>query len=389
MSYLKELKDQRDLKTKEMKEILDGAKTENRAMNEEEQQKWDELDKVVKNIDKTIEAEKRAIEMNGRKKDHGEGGTTETEEQKKEREVMEERAFCDFVLSAVENRAGEGNLSYGNSGAIIPTSIANRIITEVKDRSPILQRAEVYFVKGNLSVPVYGADDSGNDITVAFTEDFAEITANGGKFKSVDLKGYLMGALALVGRQLRNNAAFDVVGFVVSQMAEKIALFLEGKLLNGEPDKMEGALATKTVVTAGSATAITGDDFVKVQAAVKQAHQANACWIMSAETFLAAKLLKDGNDRYLMQDDITGEIPYRLLGKPVFLSDNMPEIASGKTPVLYGDMKGLGVKIGANLECQVLNEAFATKNAIGVIAWMEVDSKVIDHQRMAVLKMAA
>ncbi|MBQ9091762.1 MAG: phage major capsid protein, partial [Anaerotignum sp.] len=230
MNYMKQLKDQRDLKTKEMKEILDGAKTETRAMNEEEQQKWDELDKAIKNIDKTIEAEKRAIEMNGRKKDHGEGGTTETEEQKKEREAMEERAFCDFVLGAVENRAGEGNLSYGNSGAIIPTSIANRIITEVKERSPILQRAEVYFVKGNLSVPVYGADDEGNDITVAFTEDFAEITANGGKFKSVDLKGYLMGALALVGRQLRNNAAFDVVGFVVSQMAEKIALFLEGKL---------------------------------------------------------------------------------------------------------------------------------------------------------------
>ena len=121
---------------------------------------------------------------------------------------------------------------------------------------------------------------------------------------------------------------------------------------------------------------------------VKQAYQAKACWIMKPETFLAAKLLKDGNDRYLMQDDITGEFPYRLLGKPVFLSDNMPAIASGAAPVLYGDMKGLGVKISANLECQILNEAFATKNAIGVIAWMEVDSKVIDHQRMAVLKMA-
>ena len=388
MSYMKELKDQRDAKAKEMKDILDGAKTENRAMNEEEQQKWDELDKAIKNIDKTIEAEKRAIEMNGRKKNDKSAEGAETKEERAEREAAEERAFRDYVLGVVENRAGDTNLSNGNNGAIIPAHIANRIITEVKEKAPILQRAEVYYVNGNLSVPVYGADESGNDITVAFTEDFSEITANAGKFTSVDLKGYMMGALALVGRQLRNNAAFDVVGFIVSQMAEKIALFLEGKLLNGESGKMEGALATKTVVTAASATTVTSDDFVKVQAAVKQAYQANACWVMSPETFLAAKLLKDGNDRYLMQDDITGEIPFRLLGKPVFLSDNMPEIATKATPVLYGDLKGLGVKVGANLECQILNEAFATKNAIGVIAWVEVDSKVIDHQRMAVLKMA-
>lgn len=33
-------------------------------------------------------------------------------------------------------------------------------------------------------------------------------------------------------------------------------------------------------------------------------------------------------------------------------------------------------------------KAYATQHAIGVVAWMEVDSKVTDSQRMAVLKMA-
>ncbi len=387
MSYMKQMQEQKDAKLQEMKVLLEGAKTENRAMNEEEQQKWETLEKEVENIDKTIAAEKRAIALNGRKKTNMDADA-ETEEERAERANAEERAFRDYVLGVVENRAADENLSMGSNGAIIPASIVDRIITEVKDKSPVLQRAQVYYINGNLSVPVYGADAEGNDITVAFTEDFAEITASAGKFTSVDLKGYMMGALALIGRQLKNNAAFDVVGFIVSQMAEKMALFLEGKLLNGESGKMEGALETKSVVTAASATALTADDFVKVQAAVKQAYQEDACWIMNAETFLAAKLLKDGNDRYLLQDDITGAFPYRILGKPVFLSDNMAGIKTGAKPVLYGDMKGLGVKVGANMEVQVLNEAFATKNAIGVIAWMEVDSKVIDHQRMAVLKMA-
>lgn len=387
MDYMKQMQEQRNAKLQEMKAIMDGAKTENRAMSEEEQEKWDALDREVQRIDKSIEAEKRAIALNGRKQD---GSAAEGKAEKAEREAAEERAFADYIRGvALEERAGDTNLSNGNNGAIIPTHIADRIIKEVKDKSPILERAEVYYMTGNLSVPVYGADESGNDITVAFTEDFEEITANAGKFTSVDLKGYMMGALALVGRQLRNNAQFDVVGFVVKEMAEKISIYLEGRLLNGEAGRMEGALATKTTVTAALQTALTADDFIKVQASVKQAYQGSACWIMHPETFLAAKLLKDGNDRYLMQDDITGDFPYRLLGKPVFLSDNMPKIAAGETALLYGDMKGLAVKIGANVECQILREAFATKNAIGVIAWMEVDSKVIDHQRLAVLKMAA
>lgn len=379
MSYMKQMQEQKDAKIKEMNDIVSAAKTENRAMTEEEQTKFDALEKEIEGIDKSIEMEKRAIALGVKKK---EGTEDETVEQK------EERAFANFIMDVVENRADGINMTAGSNGAIIPTSIANRIIKEVKDRCPILARATVFHVKGTLKVPVYGADESGNNITVAFSEDFTELTANAGKFTSVDLGGFLMGALTLLGRQLENNSVFNVTAFVVSQMAEEISLFLEGKLLNGESGKLVGALSTKNVVTAGAATAIEPDELVKVQATVKQAFQKDACWIMHPETFLGVKLMKDANERYLLQDDITGEFPYRLLGKPVFISDNMPKLASGAKAILYGDMKGLGVNIRENLEVQVLREKYATMHALGVVAWMEVDSKVIDHQRLAVLKMA-
>lgn len=379
MSYMKQMQEQKDAKIKEMNDIVSAAKTENRAMTEEEQTKFDALEKEIEGIDKSIEMEKRAIALGVKKK---EGSKEETVEQK------EERAFANFIMDVVENRAGEINMTAGSNGAIIPTSIANRIIKEVKDRCPILARATVFHVKGTLKVPVYGADENGNNITVAFSEDFTELTANAGKFTSVDLGGFLMGALTLLGRQMENNSVFNVTAFVVSQMAEEISLFLEGKLLNGESGKLVGALSTNNVVTAGAATAIEPDELVKVQATVKQAFQKDACWIMHPETFLGVKLLKDANERYMLQDDITGEFPYRLLGKPVFISDNMPKLASGAKAILYGDMKGLGVNIRENLEVQVLREKYATMHALGVVAWMEVDSKVIDHQRLAVLQMA-
>lgn len=384
MEFLKKMRENREEKVKALENVLNAAKTENRAMTAEEQASFDAIEKEIADIDKTIEAEERAAKAKNTKETGDNGAEQETQEE------LEERAFVKYVLGAaagLEERAGELNLTMANNGAIVPTSIANKIIKKVKDISPILSRATVYYMTGELKVPVYGAS-SGHDVKVAYSDDFTELTADAGKFTSVDLKGYLVGALTLIGRKLKTNAMFNVTDFIVNYMAEEIAAFLEGELLNGTTSKMEGALSTTNEKTAAAAAAITADELIDLQAKVKQAFQSDACWIMHPETFTAVKKLKDGQSRYLLQDDFSGEFPYRLLGKPIFVSDNMPKIATGAKTVLYGDMSGLSVKIAEQLEIEVLREKYATQHAIGVVAWMEVDSKVTDSQRMAVLKMA-
>ena len=384
MEFLKTMRENREEKVKALENVLNAAKTENRAMTAEEQASFDAIEKEIADIDKTIEAEERAAKAKNTKETGDNGAEQETQEE------LEERAFVKYVLGAaagLEERAGELNLTMANNGAIVPTSIANKIIKKVKDISPILSRATVYYMTGELKVPVYGAS-SGHDVKVAYSDDFTELTADAGKFTSVDLKGYLVGALTLIGRKLKTNAMFNVTDFIVNYMAEEIAAFLEGELLNGTTSKMEGALSTTNEKTAAAVAAITADELIDLQAKVKQAFQSDACWIMHPETFTAVKKLKDGQSRYLLQDDFSGEFPYRLLGKPVFVSDNMPKIATGAKTVLYGDMSGLSVKIAEQLEIEVLREKYATQHAIGVVAWMEVDSKVTDSQRMAVLKMA-
>ena len=384
MEFLKKMRENREEKVKALENVLNAAKTENRAMTAEEQASFDAIEKEIADIDKTIEAEERTAKAKNTKETGDNGAEQETQEE------LEERAFVKYVLGAaagLEERVGELNLTMANNGAIVPTSIANKIIKKVKDISPILSRATVYYMTGELKVPVYGAS-SGHDVKVAYSDDFTELTADAGKFTSVDLKGYLVGALTLIGRKLKTNAMFNVTDFIVNYMAEEIAAFLEGELLNGTTSKMEGALSTTNEKTAAAAAAITADELIDLQAKVKQAFQSDACWIMHPETFTAVKKLKDGQSRYLLQDDFSGEFPYRLLGKPVFVSDNMPKIATGAKTVLYGDMSGLSVKIAEQLEIEVLREKYATQHAIGVVAWMEIDSKVTDSQRMAVLKMA-
>lgn len=382
MKKLKALLERRVELQNQMDALVTAADTEERAMTEEETTQFDAAEAEIRAIDETVAREERARDLES---PAAPTGTVE------ERAAAEEQAFADYVLGRVsELRAGEQNMTMANNGAIIPTSIAERIIKAVKDRCPILAGATVYNVKGTLKVPVWGKANTTHDIAVGYQTEFTEITADSGKFTSVDLGGYLAGALTLIGRSVENNGAFSVVNFIVEQMAEEIAVWIEGQLLAGTGSSAaQGALNTTTGLTAAGAAAITADELIELQSKIKQAHQGNACWTMHPDTFTAIKKLKDGNNRYLLQDDVTGAFPYRLLGKPVYLSDNMPSMAAGAKAVLYGDYSGLSVNFRENISIQVLREKYATQHAIGVVSWFEFDSRVTDHQKLAVLTMKA
>ena len=131
------------------------------------------------------------------------------------------------------------------------------------------------------------------------------------------------------------------------------------------------------------------DEVVKLKDAVKDVYQQNAIFIMSPATRTALRLLKGNDGHYMLQDDITAPFGSTLLGKPVYVSDNMPDMAGDKTAIYYGDMTGLAVKFSEDISTQILREKYADEHATGVVAWFEFDSKVQDAQKLAKLVMAS
>ena len=110
---------------------------------------------------------------------------------------------------------------------------------------------------------------------------------------------------------------------------------------------------------------------------------------MSPATRTALRLLKGSDGHYLLNDDISSPFGTVLLGKPVYVSDNMPDIAGDKTVIYYGDMTGLATKFSENITTVVLREKYADEHATGVISWFEFDSKVQNAQKLAKLVMAS
>lgn len=390
---IKELLEKRNALLKRMQEILDKASTETRAMTDEESTEYQNAKGEVERLRMTItemqDAERRAASPEATSGSEP-TAQAQTEEQRAEADMHQ---FADFIrgtANRLETRTGEQNVTMSNNTAVIPVSIAQKIITTIHDICPIFAGATRYHVKGKLRVPKWTNANSTHNITCGYASEFTELTADAGKFDSIDLEGYLLGALTLIGRSVVNNADVDVVNFVINQMAETAARTIEKELLVGTGSSaMTGATTTSTGITAASATAVTADELITLQAKIKQANQKNACWTMHPDTFTAIKKLKDTTNHYLLQEDFSSDFPYRILGKPVNLSDNMPAMAASAKSILYGDYAGLSVNVREDPSIEVLREKYATQHALGVVMWFEMDAKVTDEQKLAVLTMKA
>ena len=400
---LKYLSEQRSESQEKMQKILDTAKLEKRALSEGEISKFNELKKLIDEIDATIKAEdeSRKMEMEENKKEVGE----EKSQKETESTEKEERAFVDFIITGEEKRANNPGMSYGSNGAIVPTTIAKKIIEKVKELSPIYEKVEKFNTKGTLEIPVYDVDSDATsptgNVNVAYQGDeFTSLVAGQGKFKSVELKGYSHGALSVISRKLLNNTDIDITNFLTNKIAQAFAEFWEKELLVGTGstnNHMTGAISTTNLVVTGnttytSANAAKIDKLIDLQLAVPQQYQKNAMWIMNKAVFTELRKAKDGNGNYYMAygKGLTGGFDWELLGKPVYISDNMPAATTANNiPVLYGDFSGMAMKISQDLEIQLMREKYIDKNAIGIVGWAECDSKVQNNQMIAGLKMAA
>lgn len=369
---MKFLIEKRNSLVDEINAIFTQAETEQRALTEDEQATFDTKTAELKALDKTIEAKKEARSLSMM-----EDETPKTPEEKEEQRSVEETERRAFETLIRENRTA-GNVTKTENGAVIPTTIANKIIERVKQLAPIYNLATKFNVKGKLTFPV-----AGDDFTTAYHDEFTALTSQKTVFDSVELDGHLAGALSKVSNSLINNSQFDIVSYVVNKIAESVAQFLENELINGTT-KINGVLDltgnAKTVKKVETVADLpTVDELIALQVEIPQQYQSGCMWLVSNKTLVALRQLKDGNNRYLLQDDITNGFGYTLLGKPVMVSDNMTD-----KNVVYGDFSAMYVNVHEEASVQVLTEKYADEHATGVLTWLEVDARVIEPQKMVV-----
>ena len=380
---LKKLMEQRAAKQAEMKAMLDKAGAEERALNKEERESFDKLESEIRDLDGTINAiqAQRDIELNA-PKDEAEDDKDEAKESAESTDEAEERAFADYIRGNYDEIRSAVNMTKGDNGAVIPSSIANKIIEEIIDICPIFADADRYNVKGSLSIPYY--DEGTSSIQMEYADEFTDGESKSGKFLNITLTGFLGRAICDVSKSLINNSQFDIVSFVVKRMALAAAKFIEGELLNGTADKIDGfSTLTPSVVTADKSK-VTVEELIDLQESIPDAYQGNAYWIMNKKTRTAIRKFKTADGEFILNRDLNSRWGYTLLGKDVYCSDAVAELGTAsKDVIFYGDMKGLAVKVSEDINIEVLRETQARRHVVEVLGFVELDAKVQNAQMVS------
>ena len=372
---LKELLEKRNDLVDQIEALTKSVETEQRAFSTEENTKFEELTKAVEDIDKTIEQIERASKFSrvDASIDNAEGMSVED---------IEVRAFANYI-----RRGEDSNITKSDNGAIIPKTIAKRIIDRIKDISPLYRDAEKFDIKGTVSIPY--VDNSNDNITVAYAQEFTDLEAKATRLLSIDLKGFLSGVLAKISISLINSTDIELVDFVVEKMAMAAATFIDAEILapSDPTNKISGLSNVEQIVYTGSISAITADVLIRLKNKLKSAFQNGAYWVMHPDTLTAVQLLKDGNQRYIFNDEIQNGFSGTILGKPVYTSDQCPTIDEDNNAIFYINPKQALATKTVEESIAILREKYATQHAIGVVEWLELDAKIQNQQAVAALKM--
>ncbi len=208
-----------------------------------------------------------------------------------------------------------------------------------------------------------------------------------------------LSALPKASQRLLDDSAFDIEGWLAGRIADKFARAEAAAFVNGDGvDKPTGFLSHPVVDDAswdwGSIGAVASGadgDFAGADAvidlvyALGAEYRANATFVMNSKTAGAVRKLKDGDGRFLWSDGLAAGEPARLLGYPVVIAEDMPDIASDSTAIAFGDFAS-GYTIAERPDLRVLRDPFSAKPHVLFYATKRVGGDVSDFAAIKLLK---
>lgn len=368
----KELEEKREELVTEMEELLNKAKAETRAMNDDEVSRYEEIKKEIRNIDVTLEAEAEVNKV-GDKKPAKEERTLD--------EIINEELRC-----ILENRATAMNTGTNSEGGFVVNSeLVKEIIKELKDRSDVYKFFNATTIKGDTKIPKKTSSGTANWVDENSEQDPTGSIPN---LTLVELKQHRLYRESAITQQMLNSQEIDLKAFIIDDVVESMIDAVEAAIFTGTGTKQPTGLLsgiTKKISLEARGT-ITFDDMKKCKAKLKKAAWKKAKWFMHSDTLLVLDLIKDSQGRPLLQPDLTEETGYKILGIPVEVTDAMPSITDtgAKCIIALATPNAYHTNTQKTMALHVYNDsAYTRKGLVGYGADLYMDGKVKNDDQAA------
>lgn len=129
------------------------------------------------------------------------------------------------------------------------------------------------------------------------------------------------------------------------------------------------------------------DRLIDVAYHLHTAYRQNASWVCNRKTQSVIRKIKDSDSNYIWLPPVSATQHPMLLGHPVLEDENMPDIAAGKIPILFGDLRS-GYLIVDGKGTRVLQDHFSNKPYIMLFYERRVGGGIRDFAALRGLKIA-
>jgi HK97 family phage major capsid protein len=201
-----------------------------------------------------------------------------------------------------------------------------------------------------------------------------------------------------ITQKLLEDNAFNVEAWLGRKIGDKFGRIEATAFVTGNGIKKPRGFTTYTAgtyvaggsgviqqIVAATGGAIAWDDLINVLTALKEYYLGGAIWTMQRATVGKVMLLKDGEGRYIWQQNQQLGKPSILLGHEVRQAADMAAVGASNLPVAFGNFK-MGYQIVERLGLSTLRDPYSAKPFVQFYTRKRVGGDVTNFEAIKLLQ---
>lgn len=262
----------------------------------------------------------------------------------------------------------------GSGGFLVPDEFEQTLVQALENENILRRLGNVIQTKHDLKIPTVVSHGA-----AAWVQENEQINDSDDTFGQIVLSAFKLGTRMILSEELLEDSGFNLEAYIVQEFSRRIGKKEEESFLYGDGiEKPTGLLLEAPV---GAISVETGtlcmDDVIELYHSIGQRYRMNATWLMSEDAYRILRKCRTAMGKNIWESSVVKDAPFMLLGRPVEISDAMPEIAAGMKPVLFGDFSYYWIGDRGKRSLKRFNELYADKGQVGFQATQRVDAKLV------------
>ncbi|MCV6593739.1 MAG: phage major capsid protein [Silicimonas sp.] len=287
----------------------------------------------------------------------------------------------------------------GDGGYLVDPQTSESIQSVLRSAASLRQVAKVV----NVEATAYDVLIDGTETGAGWaSETAATVETATPTIDRISIALHELSALPKISQRLLDDSAFDIEAWLADRVAETFARSEAAAFINGDGiDKPFGLLSRPVVANdawawgsigyevtgaeGGFNGTNPGDGLINLVYGLGARYRANGTFLMNSKTAGQVRQIKDAEGRFLWTDGLTAGEPARLLGYPVLVAEDMPDMATDSFSVAFGDFNA-GYTIAERPDMRILRDPFSAKPNVLFYATKRVGGDVSDFAAIKLLK---